>query len=173
MIYNPFIDAEEKYSKFTLIRLNAIVKVCPINIDVEKFLILASQDIKGLEILVEKLYKSDPKSLDSVLQTVVSRGLETEVVWKIIKKIQFHYEEKCISGLPLISLRNLADFGHLSLSDFQRLAEGWESPTEILFLLMRKFFEISDDQLATVEIVVSLFERIEPTHPVFSRKKIL
>ena len=166
------IQSENAYSKFTLIRLNAIMKIMRVRIDVEKFIAFTTTGVKGIENLVSKLFKSSPRSLEPVFSTVIERGDESDVIWKFIKKIKFDIRKKSLQALPLISLWHVADYCNLSIDNWSRLVENWESSTEILFLVMKKWPELSCDRSKMLEILVPLFERLDPTDSTFSGKKI-
>merc|ERR1712227_283948 len=104
------IQSENTYSKFTLIRLNAIMKIMRVKIDVEKFIAFTTTGVKGIDILVSKIFKSSPGSLEPIFSTVIERGDENDVIWKIIKKIEFDIHKKSLQVFPLVSLRQVADY---------------------------------------------------------------
>ena len=167
------IQSENAYSKFTLIRLNAILKIKRMKIDVEKFIAFTKIGVKGIEILVSKLFKSSPRSLEPIFSTVIERGVENDVIWKVIKKIEFDISKKSLHLLPLVSLRHVADYCNLSIDNWSRLVKNWESSTEILFLVVKKWPGLSCGRSEMLAVLVSLFERLDPTDSAFSAKKIL
>ena len=103
---------------------------------------------------------------------MIEKGDESDVIWKVIKKIKFDIRKKSLQALPLISLWHVADYCNLSIDNWSRLVENWESSTEILFLVMKKWPELSCDRSKMLEILVPLFERLDPTDSTFSGKKI-